>query len=211
MKLDDVISAMAEAGCSAEQIGQVSLALSKRPERSGAAIRQARYRENKKAKSVTRDVTSDITRDVTPPSPSPPIENHNPPIPSPGSVSNETLVPAVREDAGERRKEHVELCQMVVALWNDLAASLRLPEVRDITASRQAAIRQRSKDLVETYDFPDPLAGWRAAAGKVRASPFLRGESGFRCDFDFLVRASSFTRIMEGRYEGTTQKRNFGR
>jgi len=43
--------------------------------------------------------------------------------------------------------------------------------------------------------------------GLVRGSPFLRGEAnGFRCDFDFVTRASSFTKIMEEKYAPTRQR-----
>ena len=83
-----------------------------------------------------------------------------------------------------------------------MAAANRLVAVRDITPPRQAAIVARSDDLIKTYDFPDALAGWRKLLGLVRGSPFLRGElNGFRCDFDFVTSASSFTKIMEGKYE----------
>jgi len=95
-------------------------------------------------------------------------------------------------------------------MWNDLASGCRLVAVRDITPPRQAAILARSDDLVKTYEFPDALAGWRKLMGLVRGSPFLRGErNGFRCDFDFVTRASSFTKIMEGKYEAgqTAQRR----
>jgi hypothetical protein len=113
----------------------------------------------------------------------------------------DSLVP---EGSGTReaRKGRVELCQAVVRLWNETAAAGGLVAVRDITAARQAAIAARSEDLVKTYEFPDALAGWRKLMGLVRGSPFLRGEvNGFRCDFDFVTRASSFTKIMEGKYE----------
>lgn len=119
-------------------------------------------------------------------------------------VSNETFETLVPDRSGTlaRRKQNVELFQTVVAMWNDLAGSLRLVAVRDIPPARQAAILARSDDLVKTYDFPDSLAGWRKLMGLVRGSPFLRGErNGFRCDFDFVSRKSSFTKIMEGKYE----------
>ena len=83
-----------------------------------------------------------------------------------------------------------------------MATAVRLVAVRDITPTRQAAIIARSEDLLKTYDFPDAIDGWRKLMGLVRGSPFLRGElNGFRCDFDFAIRASSFTKIMEGKYE----------
>jgi hypothetical protein len=117
-------------------------------------------------------------------------------------VSNETFETLVPETKIKTRKQNVELFQTIVGMWNEMASGLRLVAVRDITPTRQAAIVARSEDLVKTYDFPDPIAGWRKLMGFVRGSPFLRGElNGFRCDFDFVTRASSFTKIMEGKYE----------
>ncbi len=96
----------------------------------------------------------------------------------------------------------VDFIQSVVSKWNETASRYHLPQVIDITAPRQAAIMARAKDLTETYEFPDPSAGFAVLFGRVQSSPFLRGEAnGFRCDLDFCVRSSSFTKIMEGRYE----------
>jgi hypothetical protein len=120
---------------------------------------------------------------------------------------DETLVPEVSGTRVCQKKQQVELFQTVVGLWNDTAAECRLVEVRDITPKRQSAILARSKDLTKTYDFPDVLEGWRALIGRVRGSPFLRGEAnGFRCDFDFISRATYFTKIMEGKYETRQEK-----
>lgn len=106
------------------------------------------------------------------------------------------------------RNAEIETIQTVVGLWNGVARDFRLPLVRDITAPRQASILSRSRDLVRTYDFADALSGWRALLAKVRGSPFLRGEKGFRCDLDFVVRAASFTKIMEGKYDESEQGTN---
>lgn len=60
------ISLLAEYGLSVEQIVSVAAANERASEddkRSGAAIRQARYRARKSALSVTRDVTRDVTHD----------------------------------------------------------------------------------------------------------------------------------------------------
>jgi hypothetical protein len=120
------------------------------------------------------------------------------------------LATPLSNDAKERRKNDVDLCQDVVADWNALAADLGLPVVRDITPSRQAAIKSRSEDFKRTYDYADPRVGFSELMTRVRRSPFLRGDvRDFRCDFDFVVRASSFTKIMEGRYE--TQERAKGK
>ncbi len=102
----------------------------------------------------------------------------------------------------KRDATQVDFIQSVVSQWNETASRYRLPQVKDITVPRQAAIMARAKDLTETYDFPDPSTGFVSLFNHVQASPFLRGEAnGFRCDLDFCIRSSSFTKIMEGRYE----------
>jgi hypothetical protein len=125
-------------------------------------------------------------------------------------VSNETFETIVPEKSGtceSQRKDRVELIQAVVGMWNDLASKGSLVAVKDITAKRQSAILARTEDLRKTYDYADPLEGWRKLMGLVRGSPFLRGEAnGFRCDFDFVTRASSFTKIMEEKYAPTRQR-----
>jgi hypothetical protein len=63
LRIDAVVEEMHKAGCSAEQIGAVVLALQVVPPKSAAAIRQARYRERKEQGSVTKSVT--VTPNVT--------------------------------------------------------------------------------------------------------------------------------------------------
>jgi hypothetical protein len=120
--------------------------------------------------------------------------------------------PAI-EPKNEKRKDDRELIQTVVDEWNGFAASLRLPTISHVTQKRQSAVLNRAKELVEFYDFPDPLTGFRQGLfSKIRGSPFLRGEAGtFRADFDFAFTQSSFTKIMEGRYEGSKANSAVGR
>jgi uncharacterized protein YdaU (DUF1376 family) len=139
----------------------------------------------------------------------------------PSDSSNELssgLSPDKPDDApaavkSERRKADRELIETVVGEWNALALSLKLPQVSHITEKRQAAVRNRAKELVDYYDYPDPLTGFRQGLfAQIRGSPFLRGEAGdFRTDFDFAFTLSSFTKIMEGRYEGTKANGTNGR
>jgi hypothetical protein len=183
--------------------------------RAKEAARLRQYRERKKAERTRTNAdehvrtahTSTPLKQKEPSPPTPPLlEKLN----SPRIVSDETIVDEVVDvsdfnDLAKARKGNVELFQTIVGLWNDLASSHGLVAVRDITTKRQSAILARSEDLVKTYDFPDALEGWRKLMGLVRGSPFLRGEAtGFRCDFDFVSRASSFTKIMEGKYEAKT-------
>jgi len=223
MSLAITVQAMVASGCTPEQIAAVAAAHDAEAEKEEArkrklnAVRQKRFRERHPEAVTQSNVTKrhETLRNVTPPKqkdafpPTPPLlEKLIPPL----SDADASLV-GVPADVNEinaiaKRKKTVELLQTVVGMWNELATACRLVAVRDITATRQAAIIARSDDLVKTYDFPDPLAGWRRLMGLVRGSPFLRGElNGFRCDFDFVVRASSFTKIMEGKYEARAAPR----
>jgi len=82
-----------------------------------------------------------------------------------------------------------------VSGWNALATELKLPTIQKITKSRRARLRSRLDDA-------GGLEGWAAALGKIRASPFLRGERGdFRANFDFVLQERSFVKLMEGAYD----------
>lgn len=71
-----------------------------------------------------------------------------------------------------------------------------LPKVQKLTAKRKSALAARLRDV-------GGLEGWREACRRASASPFLAGENerGWRADFDFLTRESSFTKLMEGAYD----------
>jgi len=136
-----------------------------------------------------------------------------------GEESNDSSLVNVAVDATvaapKSRKEAVELYQSVARGWNDLAARCGLSEITDITEQRQAMIRARAEDLVETYDFPDPDAGFAHLWGLIRASPFLlghrtrlNGEHVWKCTFNWALTKSHFTEIMEKKYEGA--KKSFG-
>ncbi len=118
-----------------------------------------------------------------------------------GSLSDFKKVKRIRDE------KNTELIQTVASNWNDFAAELKLPQVVHITPARQSSILRRAKELVEYYDYPDAILGFRALFAKIRGSPFLRGETGkFRADLDFAINQSSFTKIMEDRYESVKKR-----
>lgn len=83
-----------------------------------------------------------------------------------------------------------------VKAWNDLAAKHGLAKVARLTDPRRAKLRLR-------LDEAGGLDGWRAALAKIATEPWLRGDNdrGWKADFDFLIQASSFTKLMEGSYD----------
>lgn len=90
-----------------------------------------------------------------------------------------------------------------VRMWNELAKEKNLAVVQRVTPQRRAAARARLADCTGRAD-PKGLIGFSVMLGKVRDSPFLTGDNdrGWRADFDFVCKAKSFTKIMEGGYDG---------
>lgn len=85
----------------------------------------------------------------------------------------------------------------MVDAWNAMAADVGLPLVQKITKARRAKALQRLRDC-------GGMDGWNYAVERIRGSPFLTGDnrSGWKADFDFALQESSFTKLMEGRYDG---------
>jgi hypothetical protein len=172
----------------------------------GAAERQKKYRERRK-----ENRESNVTRNVTPCNVTPLEEKR---IEENRIDKNNSLVilPSPSED-GERelkvnRKKNSEaetaLLQCVGEGWNELASAYRLPQVSKLTEKRKSWVVARAKELVADYDYENPIDGFSELFNKIKTSKFLRGEAnGFRCDFDFAFNQSSFTKIMEGRYENS--------
>lgn len=83
----------------------------------------------------------------------------------------------------------------VVQDWNEMAAEVGLPLCRKITTSRRRAFKARLRD------YPD-LADWKRAFMCIRNTPWMHGNNDrdWRCDFDFLLQAKSFTKLTEEAY-----------
>lgn len=88
-----------------------------------------------------------------------------------------------------------------VRLFNLLAVELGLPVVQKITEARRAKLSARLRDC-------GGIEGWKTALEKISQSEFLRGgnDNGWRVDFDFLIKESSFTKLMEGKYDNNKPK-----
>lgn len=87
-----------------------------------------------------------------------------------------------------------------IAGWNDMAAVAGLAGVQRLTEPRRRALKAR---LAEAGG----IEGWLAMLERVRDSSFLTGgnDRGWRADFDFVVKESNFTKIMEGKYDQREQ------
>jgi hypothetical protein len=84
----------------------------------------------------------------------------------------------------------------VLEAWNVTADKCGLPKAR-LTPQR----RRKLGPLIRQHGIED----FGAALQAVERSPFLRGGNnrGWRADFDFFLQTSSFTKLIEGSYDGT--------
>lgn len=84
----------------------------------------------------------------------------------------------------------------ILEFWNATAASHGLPKAEKITDGRRRLLSARIKDAGSPEAF-------LAAITRVAASSFCRGENdrGWKADFDFVLQQSSFTKIIEGKYD----------
>ncbi|WP_104019098.1 YdaU family protein [Roseovarius nitratireducens] len=116
-----------------------------------------------------------------------------------GSVSDnptETkLAPGAMSPDDDTTKPFDEIAECVSA-YNEIAREAGWPEVRVLSKARRSELSQRLKEC-------GGIEGWRHALAKARASPHCCGmnDRGWTANFDFLVRQSSFTKLMEGNYD----------
>lgn len=83
----------------------------------------------------------------------------------------------------------------VIEGWNELATIRGLSQIRKLTDERRRKLRVRLRE------YPD-IEDWRRAFKHIHDTPFLCGENrnGWRANFDFLLQASSFTKLTEEAY-----------
>ena len=83
-----------------------------------------------------------------------------------------------------------------LSAYNAAASESGWPQVRLLTPARRSALAARLREA-------GGLAGWAAALAKAQASPWCCGQNknGWRANFDFLTRQSSFVKLMEGNYD----------
>ena len=80
-----------------------------------------------------------------------------------------------------------------VANYCAVARRFGLPVPQSFGRDRQAKLRARLEQHGPT--------SWDRALAKIEESPFLRGEKDFGLSIDFLLQASSYTKILEGNYD----------
>lgn len=106
-----------------------------------------------------------------------------------------------REEAADDEKVPYK---KIMELYNSIC--VHYPSIRDINGKRKQAVSARYKAN------PD-LEVFRRLFEKAEASKFLQGNNdrGFKADFDFMVNASRFDRLLEGAYDDRELERRDGR
>jgi hypothetical protein len=89
------------------------------------------------------------------------------------------------------------VAEQMIEIWHDECGDI-LPRVEKLTDKRQRMANARLHD-----DLGGDLEAWRATCRRVRASPFLRGETGNwpGADFEWCVRPNNLPKILEGKYD----------
>jgi hypothetical protein len=152
-----------------------------------SAARTRAYRERMKTSQPVTVTPCDVTvtsRDVTvtPPETETETDTETKIVITPNGVTPNKVL----EDA--------------ISGWNDLAAVAGLAGVQRLTEPRRRALKARLSEA-------GGIDGWLAMLERIRDSAFLTGgnDRGWRADFDFVVKESNFTKIMEGKYDQREQ------
>ena len=145
-------------------------------QKSNTNRQSARARWDKQTIETKQSTECERISERNAPQPQPHIEEEIPP--KGGCASSDALTPA-----------------QIVLEWNDLADACGLAKVGKLTDARKRAVKVRLREYPE-------LDAWQSAFSHIHASPFLRGENnrGWKADFDFLLQAKSFTKLVEGTY-----------
>lgn len=183
----EVMVELAASGLTPEQLALVmelsaTLGAEAAPQKSRKAVNQANYRDRKRQQTVTN---GNAVTDVLPP---PNDIYSNPPV-LPLDCSNEQSLPISEPEAPKLKPEHV------VEAWNDMAGRTGLPKAK-MTPERRRGLNT----LIRRYTIED----FTEAINATERSSFCRGENGrgWRANIDFMLRASNFTKLIEGTYDG---------
>jgi len=110
-----------------------------------------------------------------------------------------------KDKTGYKKEKRGEL-QKAVELYNDTADKIGLAVVQKLSDTRKKNLNARLKDC-------EGLDGWKHALSLLEASSFCRGDNdrGWKADFDFILRESSFIKLMEGKYNDHTGRNDTDR
>lgn len=86
--------------------------------------------------------------------------------------------------------------RIAARFWNQMAGEVGLPEVRALTGERSKHLAARLKDI-------GSLGEWFASVNAIKEQPFLTGRNdrNWRANFDWFVKPSNFSKVIENTYE----------
>ena len=115
------------------------------------------------------------------------------------SINNKSIEDTTILDREERactRDTHRSKAQAIVDLFNELCPSLS--KVTVLSTCREKAITARLKEFT--------VEQFTTVFKKAEASKFLTGRNGkaWRANFDWLINASNFVKVLDGNYDDRT-------
>lgn len=108
-----------------------------------------------------------------------------------------------KNDNNNKNEKNIDISS-AFDMWNRLANQEGLPKAQVLTEKRRKHIGARLKDC-------GGIDGWNDALAKVSQSSFLTGKKNdFKASLDFIIKQSSFVKLMEGNYDDrpTTGNKN---
>lgn len=125
-----------------------------------------------------------------------PNDIYSNPLPLTPDCSDEQSIPNLISIEPESPTDPVLKPEHVVEAWNEMAGRLGLSKAK-LTPERRKKLASRVRCI--------PVEDWTEAIAAVERAPFLRGENskGWRANFDFLLQPTSFTKLIEGTYDGS--------
>jgi hypothetical protein len=115
---------------------------------------------------------------------------------SSGTNYKKGLIPEKKKEVEANASTDAGAQDECIQHFNEVAARVGWPRVQAITPARRAALAHRLNDVGGSE-------AWREAITRASWSPLLTGQrgNGWRADFDWLMKAANFTKLMEGNYD----------
>ena len=118
---------------------------------------------------------------------------------------NDTVISADAETTPPFAPDAPKWEEEVKSVWNELAATWKLPTLRSLTAKRKRVLAARKRESGWWAD-------WRRALAEIPKSAFLLGDNDrqWRANFDWFIRPGSILRFLEQglwQAEGKTDNR----
>lgn len=110
------------------------------------------------------------------------------------STNNQPTINHIQECKNEKNEKNEDI-EAAVKAYSDMAKDSGLPDIIKITPQRKTHLKARLDEF--------GLDGWNKALRKVKNSDFCKGSTGWKADFDFIVKQGNFVKIMEGKYDGS--------